>query len=65
MYINFSIKGSKHNNKTPLFKFSPTEDLVAVASGSLVCIYASDGTVVDQFDTGEAVIELSWSFDGS
>ncbi|CAL6061016.1 WD40_repeat protein [Hexamita inflata] len=64
MYIQFNIKASVHNNKTPLFKFCPTDDIVAVASGYIVTIYAADGTKIDSFDTGANVIELSWSADG-
>lgn len=65
MYIQFTLKASQHNNKTPLFKFNPAEDIVAVASGSTVTIYGADGAKIDQFDTGALVLELSWSADGT
>lgn len=64
MYINFTIKAVNHNNKTPLFKFSPTEDIIAIASGSIVTIYSADGSKLDSFNTGETVLDLSWSENG-
>ena len=64
MYIQFNLKASQQNNKTPLFKFSPVEDIIALGSGQIVTIYAADGEKLDQFDCGATILDLSWASDG-
>ncbi|KAH0573171.1 WD40 repeat protein [Spironucleus salmonicida] len=66
MHIQFSIKSSQHNNRTPLLKISPIDDIVAVASNASVIVYSADGGKIEQIDTqNHPVLDIAWSSDGS